>query len=212
MEAFNDCDLVIEAVSENIGLKEKIFSQFGTILKDDCIVASNTSSLSIKQLAEFSSLPERVIGLHFFNPVQLMKLVEIVGTEHNTDAVITKARSYVQHIGKVPVSCSDTPGFIVNRLLVPNLAQALAMLDRGVATKEDIDISMQLGAGHPMGPITLADYVGLDTCLSILEGWVQNFPDEPAFIIPNSLKRWWPPASWDASLVKATTSGRGTSV
>ena len=147
-----------------------------------------------------------VVGLHFFNPVQLMKLVEIIGTKDTNPQVLNACKDFVKNIGKTSVSCGDTPGFIVNRLLVPNIIQAIIMLENGVASKEDIDISMQLGAGHlnlyihdkyffnsnlfikPMGPITLADYVGLDTTLSIMDGWVKEFPNEPAFVVPNLLR------------------------
>merc|ERR1711920_1146567 len=122
------------------------------------------------------------------NPVQMGKLVEIISTKGTDSSVTATCEKFVQDIGKVGVNCADTPGFIVNRLLVPYLAQAMVMLENGVATKEDIDTGMKLGAGHPMGPITLADYVGLDTCLFILQGWVKNFPDEPSFFVPKILE------------------------
>jgi len=117
-----------------------------------------------------------------------MKLVEVIHTKYTDPDVFAKAFSWAQDIGKVAVKCGDTPGFIVNRLLVPNLLQSMLMVDRNDATVKDIDLSMQLGAGHPMGPLHLADYIGLDTCLFIVEGWVDKFPNEPAFVIPKSLK------------------------
>jgi 3-hydroxyacyl-CoA dehydrogenase len=139
-------------------------------------------------MAEASGRPERLVGLHFFNPVQLMKLVEVVRTDKTDEDVFGAARAFGEACGKVPVSCKDTPGFVVNRLLVPYMVQALEMLDRGDASKQDIDTAMQLGCGHPMGPITLTDYVGLDTTLFILEGWCERYPNEPAFAIPECLR------------------------
>jgi 3-hydroxyacyl-CoA dehydrogenase len=118
-----------------------------------------------------------------------MKLVEVIRTKHTDPVVFDKAYNWVKDIKKVPVSCGDTPGFIVNRLLVPALMQAMSMAERGDASVADIDVSMQLGAGHPMGPLHLADYIGLDTCLYIVEGWVDKYPDEPAFFIPGNLKK-----------------------
>jgi len=139
-------------------------------------------------MALASGRPENFVGVHFFNPVQLMKLVEVIRTDHTDEAVFQKCLAWVKDIGKVGVSCRDTPGFIVNRLLVPNFAQAMLLVERGDATVKDVDLSMQLGAGHPMGPLHLADYVGLDTCLFVMEGWVKDFPDERAFVVPDILR------------------------
>jgi 3-hydroxyacyl-CoA dehydrogenase len=139
-------------------------------------------------MAKASGRPGRVVGLHFFNPVQLMRLVEVVRTDRTEEDVFAAARAFGEACGKVPVSCKDTPGFVVNRLLVPYMVESMLMFDRGDATKEDIDVAMQLGCGHPMGPLTLTDYVGLDTTLSILEGWCERYPDEPAFRIPGCLR------------------------
>lgn len=188
-EDLADCDLVIEAIVENVAVKKEFYAKLGSIVKPSGIFASNTSSLAISDFAGSSGRPEKVVGLHFFNPVQLMKLVEVVRTDATDPAVFDACKKWVNDIKKHPVSCVDTPGFIVNRLLVPYLAQAVAMYDRGDATKEDIDVSMQFGAGHPMGPITLADYVGLDTTLFILEGWVRDHPNEPAFFVPESIRQ-----------------------
>jgi len=184
-----DCDLVVEAIVEDLDVKKKLFAELGGICKADTIFASNTSSFPIGEMAEASGRPERMVGLHFFNPVQLMRLVEVVRSEKTTDEVFAEARSFGEAVGKAPVACKDTPGFVVNRLLVPYMSQALLMLDRGDATKEDIDTAMQFGCGYPMGPITLTDYVGLDTTLSILKGWVDRYPDEPAFVIPKILEQ-----------------------
>jgi len=183
-----DCDLVVEAIVEDLDVKKELFRELGGLCKPDTVFASNTSSFPIGEMAQASGRPARFVGLHFFNPVQLMRLVEVVRTDATDEDVFASARSFGEAVGKVPVACKDTPGFVVNRLLVPYMTQALQMLERGDATKEDIDAAMQFGCGYPMGPITLTDYVGLDTTLAILEGWVERFPDEPAFAIPGILR------------------------
>ncbi len=185
-----DRDLVIEAIVENLDAKKQLFGELAGIVKPEGIFASNTSSFPISEMAESSGRPERFVGLHFFNPVQLMRLVEVVRTDKTDEDVFAAARAFAETCGKTPVACKDTPGFIVNRLLVPYMVQALLMLERGDATKEDIDTAMQLGCGYPMGPITLTDYVGLDTTLYILEGWHERYPDEPAFVVPEILRRY----------------------
>ncbi|QDV08975.1 3-hydroxybutyryl-CoA dehydrogenase [Planctomycetes bacterium Poly30] len=184
-----DCDLVIEAIVENLDVKKELFKDLGGICKPETVFASNTSSFPIGEMAEASGRPSRFVGLHFFNPVQLMRLVEVVRTDDTDGAVFEAALEFGKACGKHPVSCKDTPGFVVNRLLVPYMVQAIDMLDRGDASKEDIDAAMQFGCGYPMGPLTLTDYVGLDTTLSILQGWTERYPDEPAFKIPASLER-----------------------
>ncbi|RHZ09709.1 hypothetical protein DYB37_005428 [Aphanomyces astaci] len=178
------CDLVIEAIIEDTDIKKSFYKELGQIVKPSGVLASNTSSLPIGDFAGSSGRADKVVGLHFFNPVQLMKLVEVVKTDLTDPNVFDVAKRWAVSVGKTPVSCKDTPG-----LLVPNLVQALQLLERGDASMEDIDISMQLGAGHPMGPITLADYIGLDTILFILEGWVQKYPTEPSFVVPTILKQ-----------------------
>jgi 3-hydroxyacyl-CoA dehydrogenase len=188
MSDLSDTDFIVEAVIENMDLKRDLYTKLGTVCKPETIFASNTSSLSITEMSLFSGRPQNFVGIHFFNPVQVMKLVEVVRTEHTDPAVFDKAHAWVSDIGKVPVSCGDTPGFIVNRLLVPSLMQAMSMVDRNDASVKDIDLSMQLGAGHPMGPLHLSDYIGLDTCLFIVQGWVEKYPDEPCFIIPKCLE------------------------
>ncbi len=184
-----DCDLVVEAIVENLDVKKALYAELGGICKPETILASNTSSFPIAEMGEASGRPENMVGLHFFNPVQLMKLVEVVRTDATSDDSFAKARAFGEAVGKVPVGCKDTPGFVVNRLLVPYMVQSLLMLERGDATKQDIDAAMQFGCGHPMGPITLTDYVGLDTTLSILQGWCERYPDEPAFAIPAILEQ-----------------------
>lgn len=189
MDALKDTDFIIEAVIENMDLKQELYTDLGKLCKPETIFASNTSSLSISEMAAFSGREDRFVGVHFFNPVQIMKLVEVIRTDMTDPAVFEKAYKWVGDIGKVAVSCGDTPGFIVNRLLVPSLMQAMLMVDRKDATVKDIDISLQLGAAHPMGPIHLADYIGLDTCLFIVEGWIEKYPDEPSFVLPECLKQ-----------------------
>lgn len=169
MDALKDADFIVEAVIENMDLKRELYTGLGEICKPESIFASNTSSLSITEMSDFSGRQDKFVGVHFFNPVQIMKLVEVIKTEKTDPVVFEKAYNWVNDIGKVPVTCGDTPGFIVNRLLVPSLMQALGMVDRKDATVKDIDLSMQLGAGHPMGPVQLADYIGLDTCLFIVQ-------------------------------------------
>lgn len=188
MSALADTDFIVEAVIENMDLKKNLYTSLGQTCDEKTIFASNTSSLSIAEMAQFSGRADRFVGIHFFNPVQLMKLVEVISTDETDPAVFDRAYKWVSDINKVPVSCGDTPGFIVNRLLVPSLLQAMLMVDRKDATVKDIDISMQLGAGHPMGPLHLADYIGLDTALFITEGWVEKYPDEAAFVLPACLK------------------------
>ena len=148
-DALNDTDLIVEAIIENMELKKNLYSELGTACKPDTIFASNTSSLSITEMAVASGRPEKFVGVHFFNPVQIMKLVEVIRTDHTDDDVFDKCMKWVEDIGKVGVKCRDTPGFIVNRLLVPNLMQAIALVERGDASIKDVDLSMQLGAGHP---------------------------------------------------------------
>ena len=187
----SDCDLVVEAVIEDLTLKHDLYRQLGQVLKNpECVVASNTSSLRIADLAVGYNVPTQFCGVHFFNPVQLMKLVEVIGTSQTDPTVTQRVRNWVTHdLNKVSVTCDDTPGFIVNRLLVPSLMQAMCMIDRGDATIQDIDIAMQLGCGHPMGPLHLSDYIGLDTCLNIVEGWVKDYPKEPSFVVPQCLRQ-----------------------
>jgi 3-hydroxyacyl-CoA dehydrogenase len=182
------CDVVIEAIVENLDAKCTLWRELDRVCGKHTVFASNTSSFPIGAMATASGRADRTIGLHFFNPVQLMGLVEVVHLQNTAAAVVAAATAFTKACGKEPVLCADTPGFVVNRLLVPFLVQALLLCERGVASKEDIDTAMRLGCGHPMGPITLADYVGLDTTLAILEGWCAAHPGEPAFVVPKSLR------------------------
>ena len=181
-------DLVIEAIVEDLNVKLPFFKELGRSCKPDAIIATNTSSFSVMEMAEASGVEERVCGLHYFNPVQMMKLVEIIHTEKTSPEVLEAVNAFVVQTGKVPVTCGDTPGFIVNRLLIPYLFQGLAMLARGDATAEDIDTAMRLGAGHPMGPIMLTDYVGSDITLAAMHGWVRKYPSDPAFMCPQGME------------------------
>ncbi|KAI8929118.1 Hadh protein [Entophlyctis helioformis] len=167
-------DLVIEAIVENLAVKQKLFAALDAAAPAHTIFASNTSSLPISDIAKATARPDRFGGLHFFNPVPQMKLVEIIRTAQTSDSTFAALDGFSKSLGKVPVACKDTPGFIVNRLLVPYLLEAARLVERGEATKEDVDIAMKLGAGYPMGPFELMDYVGLDTIKFISEGWHQS--------------------------------------
>ena len=188
-QALADRDLVVEAIVENLDVKKELFADLGRITRKDAILASNTSSFPIAVMGQASGRPAQMVGLHFFNPVQLMRLVEVVRTPATSEEVFAAARAFGEACGKTPVACKDTPGFVVNRLLVPYMVQSLMMLERGDASAADIDAAMKLGCGHPMGPIELTDYVGLDTTLAILEGWVKVHPKESAFAIPAVLQK-----------------------
>jgi 3-hydroxybutyryl-CoA dehydrogenase len=182
------CDIVIEAVVENIEEKKKMYAALDSIVKRDAIFASNTSSISITELMTATKRPERFIGLHFFNPVPLMKLVEVVRTIATAGDVYDTAYEFGKKLGKVPVRTSDKTGFIVNRLLVPYLLDAVRAYEEGVGSIEDIDNAMKLGCGHPMGPLTLLDFVGLDTTYYITQVMFDEFK-ERRFASPPLLKR-----------------------
>jgi len=179
--ALASADLVVEAVVENMALKQKLFADFDKIAPSKTIFASNTSSLPISEIASTSSRPDRFGGLHFFNPVPVMKLLEVVRIPQTSDETYNAMVAWGKAMGKATVECKDTPGFIVNRLLVPYLMEAVRMVERGDASARDVDTAMKLGAGYPMGPFELADYVGLDTNKFIMEGWSERFPGEPLF-------------------------------
>jgi len=180
-DAVVDTDLVIEAIVENLEVKKKLFAELDTVAPVHTIFASNTSSLPIKDIAVSTNRLDRFGGLHFFNPVPVMKLVEVVRIPETSDETNEKLREFSKNLGKVSVQAKDTAGFIVNRLLVPYMMESVRMIERGDATAEDVDIAMKLGAGYPMGPVQLADYVGLDTCKFIMDGWSELFPDNPLF-------------------------------
>jgi 3-hydroxybutyryl-CoA dehydrogenase len=182
------CDIIIEAVTENIGEKMKMYSAIDGVAKKHAIFASNTSSISITELMTSTKRPERFVGLHFFNPVPLMKLVEVVRTIATADEVYEAAYEFAKKLGKVPVRTSDKTGFVVNRLLVPYLLDAIRAYEEGVGSIEDIDNAMKLGCGYPMGPFTLLDFVGLDTTYYITHVMYDEFK-ERRFASPALLKR-----------------------
>lgn len=163
LELLEDSDLVVEAIIENVSEKKSTFQSLDKIVKKGAIFASNTSSLTLTQLAAATGRPERFLGLHFFNPVPVMQLVEVVRTLLTSDDTVAEGTAFVESLGKTPVACSDKSGFIVNRLLVPYLLDAIRAYENGAGTLEDIDTGMKLGCGHPMGPFTLLDFIGLDT-------------------------------------------------
>jgi 3-hydroxybutyryl-CoA dehydrogenase len=187
-EDLADCDIIIEAIIENVEEKKKMYSSIDGIVKKDAIFASNTSSISITELLTSTKRPERFVGLHFFNPVPLMKLVEVVRTIATADQVYQTAYEFAKKLGKVPVRTSDKTGFIVNRLLLPYMLDAIRAYEEGVGSIEDIDNAMKLGCGYPMGPFTLLDFVGLDTTYYITHVMYDEFK-ERRFASPPLLKR-----------------------
>jgi 3-hydroxybutyryl-CoA dehydrogenase len=168
-EAFGDCDLVIEAATENEEIKRKIFIALCPLLKPDAMVASNTSSISITRLASVTDRPERFIGIHFMNPVPRMQLVELIRGIATEDPTFEQAKQFISSLGKTVTVAEDFPAFIVNRILLPMINEAIYTLYEGVGSVEAIDTAMRLGANHPMGPLQLADFIGLDTCLSVMQ-------------------------------------------
>lgn len=174
-EGVQNTSLVIEAATENVDLKLQIFKQLDKTCSEDTILATNTSSISITQIAAVTSRPERVIGMHFMNPVPLMKLVEIIAGYSTSKAVVEFIVNLTEKIHKTPVIVNDYPGFVANRILMPMLNEAIETLFTGVAGVKEIDTVMKLGMGHPMGPLELADFIGLDVCLSILEVMYDGF-------------------------------------
>ena len=170
-------DLVIEAVFEDLEAKRAIFLRLGEQCAPDALLATNTSALSVSEIAAAAARPERVLGLHFFNPAPAMKLVEVIRGEATSDEAMARAHAFVERIGKTPVEAREAPGFIVNRLLIPMINEAILALADGVASAEDIDTATKLGCGHPVGPLELADRIGLDVVASILETLEQGFGD-----------------------------------
>jgi 3-hydroxybutyryl-CoA dehydrogenase len=186
--AFKDCDLVIEAITENQPLKNETFARLDAICPPHAMLASNTSSCNVTAMAAATKRPAQVLGLHFFNPVPLMKLVEVVQTILTSEQTVAQAYEWVQAVGKVPVRTKDSTAFIVNRLLVPYLLDAIRVYEGGLATLEDIDAAMKLGCGYPMGPFTLLDLVGLDTTMYVAEVMFDEFR-EARYAPPPLLKR-----------------------
>lgn len=163
-----DCTLIVEAATENFDVKSQIFQQLDALASPASILATNTSSISITKIGGVTNRPDKVVGMHFFNPVPLMKLVEVIRGIATSDESYQKVESLSKQLGKVPVECNDYPGFVSNRVLMPMINEAVFCLHEGVATKESIDEIMKLGMNHPMGPLTLADFIGLDVCLAIM--------------------------------------------
>ncbi|MFB7637465.1 3-hydroxybutyryl-CoA dehydrogenase [Peribacillus butanolivorans] len=187
-------DLVIEAAIENMEIKTKLFAELDEITPKHVILASNTSSLPITEIAAATRRPEKVIGMHFMNPVPVMKLVEIIRGLATTDEVYKKVEKMAESLSKVPVEVNDFPGFVSNRILMPMINEAIYTLYEGVATKEAIDDVMKLGMNHPMGPLTLADFIGLDTCLYIMETLHQGLGDDkyrPCPLLRKYVKAGW---------------------
>ena len=188
MKDFSNCDLVIEAAIENLDLKKRIFVELDKICPKPAILATNTSCLSIIDIAMATTRPDKVLGLHFFNPPPAMKLLEIVKTVTTNDETLEIGKNFGKSVGKTIIVAKDAPGFIVNRLMVPQILNAIRMLEAGVATKEDIDTGVTLGLNHPLGPLGLADFVGLDTLYFIANSIYDEFKD-PQFASPILLKK-----------------------
>lgn len=188
VDDLKDCDLIIEAIVENAQAKIDLFRRLDDLLARDAIICTNTSSLCVIELAAQTKRPDRIAGLHFFNPVPLMKLVEVVRTIATARDVVDDLFAFARRLGKEPILAKDTTGFVVNRLLVPYLLYAIKVYDEGLASKEDIDMGMKLGCGHPMGPLELLDFVGLDTTYYIAQIMFDEFKD-PMMAPPPLLKR-----------------------
>lgn len=172
-----ECDFLIEAATENIDIKQKILKSLDGVAKAGSIIATNTSSVSITKLAASLSSPDRLVGMHFFNPVPVMALVEVIRGIQTSDATFATTQALAQRVGKTPIGAKNSPGFVVNRILVPMINEAVFVLQEGLASAEEIDAGMKLGAAHPLGPLALADLIGLDTLLSIMEVFYRDFND-----------------------------------
>lgn len=192
--ALADCGLVIEAATENEGLKRKILAQLDGLLPAEAIVATNTSSISITKLAAATQRPDRFIGMHFFNPVPMMALVEIIRGLATSDATHDAVKDLATRLGKTPITVKNAPGFVVNRILVPMINEAFFVLAEGLATPEDIDAGMKLGCNQPIGPLALADMIGLDVCLAVMEVYLAEFGDSkyrPAPLLKEMVAAGW---------------------
>ncbi len=185
-----ECDIVIEAIVEDLETKAELFGALDDLCKATTLFASNTSSLSITELAATTERPDRMVGLHFFNPVPVMKLVEVVRCGTTSEQSFRRAWAFAESLGKTPVACRDNTGFIVNRLLVPYMLDAIRAYEQGIGSIQDIDTAMRLGCGYPMGPFTLGDFVGLDTLYRIAEIMFDEYRD-PRFAPPSLLRRMY---------------------
>ncbi len=197
-----DVDLIVEAAVENMEIKKQIFQELDAICGPDTIFATNTSSLSITEIAASTGRPDKVIGMHFFNPAPVMKLVELIKAITTSDETFEKVKAITEEIGKTPVDVAEAPGFVVNRILIPMVNEAIGILANGVATAEDIDTAMKLGANHPMGPLALGDLIGLDVCLAIMEILQEEFGNNK--YRPHPLLKKYVRAGW-----LGRKSGRG---
>ena len=177
IEAMAGADVCIEAATENPEVKLELFRSLEAVCREDTILASNTSSISLTKIAGACARPERVIGMHFFNPVPLMKLVELIRALQTSDATFEAAQSLAAHLGKTAVAVADSPGFVVNRMLVPMVNEAVYALAEGLASAEEIDLAMKLGLSHPIGPLALADLIGIDVCLDVMDVMYREFSD-----------------------------------
>lgn len=194
MNDLAQCDFVVEAATENIDLKLKIFKQLDEVCNKEAILCTNTSSISITKIAAVTNRPEKVAGMHFMNPVPIMKLVEGIKGLQTSDEVFSSVRSFSESLGKVFVEAKDYPGFVVNRILMPMINEAVYALYEGVASVEDIDSAMKLGTNQPMGPLTLADFIGLDTCLAIMNVLHSGLADtkyRPCPLLVNYVEAGW---------------------
>jgi 3-hydroxybutyryl-CoA dehydrogenase len=188
MKDFADSDLIVEVVIEDMALKQKVFGQLDKICPPHTILASNTSCLSVLEIAMATARPDKVMGIHFFNPVPLMKLVELVGTIVTSEDTFSLGRQFAESLNKTPVVTKDAPGFVVNRLMIPQLLNAVKILDQGIASKEDIDNAMKLGLNHPIGPFALIDLVGVDVVCFIAKAVYEETKDDQ-FVIPTTLQK-----------------------
>jgi 3-hydroxybutyryl-CoA dehydrogenase len=202
ISAVKDVDLIVEAAVEDMAIKKQIFQELDGICGPDVIFATNTSSLSITEVAASTARPDKVIGMHFFNPAPVMKLVEIIKAITTSEETFEKVKSITEQIGKTPVDVAEAPGFVVNRILIPMVNEAIGILANGVATAEDIDTAMKLGANHPMGPLALGDLIGLDVCLAIMEILQEEFGNNK--YRPHPLLKKYVRAGW-----LGRKSGRG---
>lgn len=194
LSSLEDADFIIEAIVENEAIKKRVFVEVDGLMKDTAILASNTSSISITRLAACTSRPERFIGMHFMNPVPVMKLVEVIVGLQTNEITLQETKTLAERLGKTTVQADDQPGFIVNRILMPMINEAVVALHEGVGTPEDIDKGMKLGTNQPMGPLQLADFIGLDTCLAIMEVLHVNLGDSK--YRPAPLLRRYVDAGW----------------
>jgi 3-hydroxybutyryl-CoA dehydrogenase len=177
LEAVAECDLIVEAIIEQMDIKKTVFEALDKTCKAETIFVSNTSSLSITEIASATNRPDRVMGMHFFNPASIMKLVELIRGIATSQETIDAVQAVAMEIGKQPIEVAEAPGFVVNRILVPMINEAVGILAEGLASPQDIDAAMKLGANHPMGPLTLADMIGLDVCLAVMDVFHQEFGD-----------------------------------